>query len=130
MCIRDRDRSFHGQVRFSVPTGPSSSSLSLPAPKSSNVDKTGATTASTTELGPSLTQGRSGIGALFARLEKSKAELGLEFYAVSQATLDQVFLNIVGKHNVEEEDYERAHPKTVGIWGRFIRGVGKVVHNA
>lgn len=45
----------------------------------------------------------SGIGLLFAALERSKAELQIEYYSVSRATLDQVFLNIVGKHNVEEE---------------------------
>ncbi|KFY11468.1 hypothetical protein V491_07188, partial [Pseudogymnoascus sp. VKM F-3775] len=51
----------------------------------------------------------SGIGALIMALEERKAELGLEYYSVSPTTLDQVFLAIVTKNNVEEENY--AAPK-------------------
>ena len=38
-------------------------------------------------------------------LDAHKEELGFEYYSVSQTTLDQVFLTIVGKHNIEEENY-------------------------
>jgi coproporphyrinogen III oxidase len=44
-----------------------------------------------------------GISALFTLLEQHKADLGFEYYSVSQTTLDQVFLSIVGKHDVKEE---------------------------
>ncbi|KEF63673.1 ATPase [Exophiala aquamarina CBS 119918] len=74
---------YAGQIRFSVPTGTLRSqdedAISIPG---------------------------SGIALLFTALEKSKAELQIEYYSVSRATLDQVFLNIVGKHNVEEEGAE------------------------
>lgn len=43
------------------------------------------------------------ISTLFTALEKNKSDLQIEYYSVSRATLDQVFLNIVTKHNVEEE---------------------------
>ena len=41
---------------------------------------------------------------LFGLLEENKSRLGIEDYSVGQATLDQVFLNIIRKYNVEEED--------------------------
>ncbi|KAK5046506.1 hypothetical protein LTR84_008309 [Exophiala bonariae] len=72
---------YAGQIRFAVPT---------------------ASLRSKSEEGGS----GSGIALLFTALEKSKAELQIEYYSVSRATLDQVFLNIVGKHNVEEEGAE------------------------
>ncbi|KAK5240229.1 hypothetical protein LTR16_010942, partial [Cryomyces antarcticus] len=66
--------------------------------------------ANTTPLPPTATSDTAtyaGIAALFALLERHKHELGFEYYSVSQSTLDQVFLNIVGKHNVLEENYAR-----------------------
>jgi ATP-binding cassette subfamily A (ABC1) protein 3 len=40
--------------------------------------------------------------------------MGFEYYSVSHATLDQVFLSIVSKHNIEEENagHERQHDTT------------------
>ena len=72
---------------------------------------------------------RTGISSLFEKLEASKEELGMEFYAVSQATLDQVFLSIVGKHNVQEEDYQKARMAT-GAWGKTKAWLQKVAHDA
>ena len=45
------------------------------------------------------------IASLFLTLESSKKDIGFEYYSVSQTTLDQVFLSIVGKHDVQEENY-------------------------
>ena len=45
------------------------------------------------------------ISELFTLLEENKTALGLEYYSVSQTTLDQVFLSIVSKHHVQEENY-------------------------
>ncbi|KIV93068.1 hypothetical protein PV10_04313 [Exophiala mesophila] len=70
---------YAGQIRFSVPSS------------TARKDK---------EAG---TESNSGIAQLFTSLEKNKEDLQIEYYSVSRATLDQVFLNIVGKHNVEEE---------------------------
>ena len=46
-----------------------------------------------------------GIARLFQQLENSKQDLGFEYYSVAQTTLEDVFLTIVAKHNVEEENY-------------------------
>ncbi|KAK5328547.1 hypothetical protein LTR93_002332 [Exophiala xenobiotica] len=65
----------------------------------------------------------SGISAVFTALEKNKSELQIQYYSVSRATLDQVFLSIVGKHNVAEEGTETlAAPKHQGGngWARFF----------
>jgi ATP-binding cassette subfamily A (ABC1) protein 3 len=111
------DRSFHGQIRFEVPNRPGSDMDDLSTPVD---DKKGAKATVTPT---------SGISSLFEKLESSKEELGMEFYAVSQATLDQVFLNIVGKHNVEEEDYQKARMAT-GAWGKSTAWLRRVAHNA
>lgn len=64
------------------------------------------------------TQGRSGaLGQLVVLLEEHKARLGVEHYSVSPTTLDQVFLTIVGRHNVREENYEEQ--KKRGVWSRM-----------
>ena len=47
---------------------------------------------------------RPSIAALFGALENAKDELGFEYYSVSETTLDQVFLAIVGKYQVSGED--------------------------
>ena len=68
---------------------------------------------------PAYRQSRNGISALFGQLEANKAKLGFEYYSVSQATLDQVFLSIVSKHNVVEENYSRQHTKKVSTFQRM-----------
>ncbi|OCT45806.1 ABC transporter domain containing protein [Cladophialophora carrionii] len=74
---------YAGQIRFSVPT-----KGFLPSKDGGEIT------------------GGSGISSLFTALEKNKSGLQIEYYSVSRATLDQVFLNIVTKHNVEEEGGE------------------------
>jgi len=107
------NRSFHGQMRFSVPndrTAQRSASVTEPE------DKTGAIATTRSE--------DSGISALFAQLEANKEKLGFEYYSVSQATLDQVFLSIVGKHNVQEENYANAHKQTEGFGKKLQLAMG------
>ena len=105
---------FYGQLRFSVPVhaeegvgataddGPGG--VEKPAPP--DVDNI------STDPAPGSASAapvrRTGIAALFATLERSKAEVGFDDYSVSQTTLDQVFLTIVGRHNVREENYQDA----------------------
>lgn len=109
-------RTFHGQLRFSVPSSSSSSSSST-SPSSSPASPSPFTNSNTPSptssdeifaANPPSPSPRSGIGALFTTLEQYKDLLGFEYYSVSPTTLDQVFLGIVGKHNVEEENYENA----------------------
>jgi len=86
------DRTYHGQLRFSVPTSGARS-------------------------------GGLGISGLFNLLEAHKQALGFAYYSVSPTTLDQVFLNVVNKHNIEEENYN-AQEGTVdkkGLVARLFR---------
>ena len=89
------DKTFHGQLRFSVPANRSTVEEVRSAGSSTDI----------IQSAEDKDANRSGIGALFTTLEANKEELGFEYYSVSQTTLDQVFLSIVGKHNIEEENY-------------------------
>ena len=102
------DKTYHGQLRFSVPAR-SSPTFDLKMALSS-VDSI---------EGRSTDVSRSGIGPLFAMLEAHKEMLGFEYYSVSQTTLDQVFLSIVRKHAIEEENYTAAVRKRRG-WKRVL----------
>lgn len=95
-------KTYHGQMRFSVPA------------RVSQTESTDETRQSEDVIHP---QQRSSISALFNLLETHKDELGLEYYSVSQTTLDQVFLTIIGKHNIEEEDNPRVQKKKKSMGG-------------
>ncbi|KAI0878698.1 hypothetical protein GGS24DRAFT_371499 [Hypoxylon argillaceum] len=75
-------KTYHGQMRFSVPGS------AVP----------GARETSNTTAG-------SAVGRLVIMLEEQKEALGIEHYACTPTTLDQVFLTIVGRHNIQEEGY-------------------------
>lgn len=49
-------------------------------------------------------------------LEENKEKLGLGFYSVSPSTFDEVFLRVIEKHNVGEEDT----PMRKSWWRRKI----------
>lgn len=105
--IRDRlpsatagSRMYHGQIRFSVPVA------DVPLPKGDSYDGSG-------------TQRGSAIGRLIVLLEEHKDELKMSHYSVSPTTLDQVFLTIVGQHQVREENYDE---KPKGWWADWIPG--------
>nr|POE84614.1 atp-binding cassette sub-family a member 3 [Quercus suber] len=101
-------RSFHGQLRFSVPND-----------RTATEDYAQESLAKGGSVRESQVS-RNSISALFEQLEANKATLGFQYYSVSQATLDQVFLSIVSRNNVLEENYHREHqkPKT---FGRSVR---------
>ncbi|KAF2258503.1 P-loop containing nucleoside triphosphate hydrolase protein [Lojkania enalia] len=48
------------------------------------------------------TEGIRSLADVFARLEAKKKRLGVEYYSVSTATLDQIFLSVVGMHAPDE----------------------------
>ncbi|KAG5983008.1 hypothetical protein E4U55_000960 [Claviceps digitariae] len=48
----------------------------------------------------------SAVGQLVVILEENKQQLAIDHYSVSPTGLDQVFLSIVGQHNVKEENYD------------------------
>ncbi|KAF7122992.1 hypothetical protein CNMCM5793_001168 [Aspergillus hiratsukae] len=104
-------KTYHGQVRFSVPATPASSSS-----KTETIEYAESPVAEEEELGrglrdqssPMVPRGpraadNSIVSTIFSKLEQSKAVLGVQYYSVSQTTLDQVFLAIVGQHNIREE---------------------------
>ncbi|RDW76105.1 putative ABC transporter-3 [Coleophoma crateriformis] len=91
---------YHGQMRFSVPAKNPASSFTDDDEISSE---------------DSTVKSRGGIGSLIMILEDHRDELGLEHYSVSPTTLDQVFLTIVEKHNVEEENYGTVKEKTYAL---------------
>ncbi|KAH7336665.1 hypothetical protein BKA65DRAFT_432400 [Rhexocercosporidium sp. MPI-PUGE-AT-0058] len=75
-------QTYHGQIRFSIPKRASSDN-------------------------DEIKKDQDGVGSLIMILEDNKERLGLGHYSVSPTTLDQVFLCIVQKHNVEEEGYSK-----------------------
>lgn len=74
---------YHGQMRFSVPAS---------AVAGASADSGGGSAS-------------SAVGRLIVILEEHKDELGIEHFSCTPTTLDQVFLTIVGQHNVQEEGY-------------------------
>lgn len=98
-------KTYHGQLRFNVPA------------HRTEVEKSkGKDSVNTVHDASGQTRG---IGGLFTMLESHKGELGYEYYSVSLTTLDQVFLSIVGKHNIEEENYGQ-ETRRKGFWKRII----------
>ncbi|KIW92595.1 uncharacterized protein Z519_06442 [Cladophialophora bantiana CBS 173.52] len=95
---------YAGQIRFSVPT------KGLCASKDGEISA------------------ESGIASLFTALEKNRSELQIEYYSVSRATLDQVFLNIVSKHNVEEEGGETPPEPKINLIKELSRVISRSVN--
>ncbi|KAF5648374.1 ABC transporter [Fusarium sp. NRRL 52700] len=97
------EKTYHGQIRFSL-----------------RADQVLAATSG--RKGEEITNDRdvdlsqSAIGHLVVLLEENKAKLGVGHYSVMPTTLDQVFLTIVGQHNVEEENSEE---KKQSIWRKI-----------
>ena len=117
------EKTYHGQMRFSVPvhstlSSAPDSSAELPTISEKNThDEISSTSISHFDM-PGKPRGGN-ISTLFKMLEANKLRLGLEYYSVSHTTLDQVFLKIVGDHQVEEENYGAEEKK--GSWVRYLR---------
>ena len=106
------DKTYHGQIRFSVPAKKDEVKHETKINIAEDVDEI--------KGGMSVKRNDSGIGFLITMLEDHREELKLEHYSVSPTTLDQVFLTIVGKHDVQEEGYAGAKPKRnlINFWKR------------
>lgn len=87
-----------GQLRFNIPSVPPSS-----APEPEAEPTADLTTTKKGEVEP------PSVGSLFVLLEENKQSLGLEFYSVSVSTFDEVFLKVVRRHGVGEEDHAEAN---------------------
>ncbi|KAL4917969.1 hypothetical protein BDW62DRAFT_210883 [Aspergillus aurantiobrunneus] len=113
-------KTYHGQLRFSVPADMSHEKeryTNSDDEKSSNSRDleindqvnpvslhSGVSTLVGSRTGPENLRAKSSVSKLFSRLELNKAALGVEHYSISQTTLDQVFLTIVGRHHIREEN--------------------------
>jgi ABC-type multidrug transport system ATPase subunit len=98
-------KTYHGQLRFSVPTESPSDMVSNHGTESITEDEIHfdlGRDGQNVETSTVMKRGNGGIGNLFSCLEANKELLGVQYYSVSQTSLDQVFLTIVGKHNIEE----------------------------
>ncbi|KAI2793571.1 hypothetical protein POX_a00152 [Penicillium oxalicum] len=104
---------YHGQLRFSVPAVSARKSSEI---CSSPEDKICEESMDDSSVPPVL-RSNDQIGELFSRLEEVKDTLGIMYYSVSQTTLDQVFLKIVGDHQIEEENSQDP-PKKQGFLRR------------
>lgn len=93
---------YHGQMRFNIPAhGAATSEASASEKEEDEVS----------------------VGKLFVLLEENKEKLGLEFYSVSPSTFDEVFLRVVEKHNVGEEDT----PNVKKDWKYWVKTVAKAL---
>ena len=143
------ERVFHGQIRFSVPSSlyannddaaatyeklnatSTSSSSSSYEQYNNSYNNNAVITARHGAGAAAAGQRRGGVSTLFALLESNMHALGLEYYSVSQSTLDQVFLNIIGKHRIEEENSERSRKEEKkakrkgGVVGLLMRLIGR-----
>jgi ATP-binding cassette subfamily A (ABC1) protein 3 len=54
---------------------------------------------------PVTSDGTRSVSSIFEVFEENKQRLGIKFYSVSPSTFDEVFLNVIGKHSVQEEDF-------------------------
>ncbi|KAH8840406.1 hypothetical protein MCOR02_006316 [Pyricularia oryzae] len=100
------EKVYHGQLRFSVPASVVSGQKqrTTEGGEGDEITREGQAAASSRSS-------QSAVGKLVVMLEENK-HLGIEHYAVSPTTLDQVFLTIVGKHNVKEEGYNEDEKPT------------------
>ncbi|EGX88693.1 ABC transporter [Cordyceps militaris CM01] len=94
---RIEQETFHGQMRFSVPAS------SIPVSNGSGGEDSGS---------------GSAIGQLLLILEENRERLGVAHHSVSPTTLNEVFLTIVGKYDVQEEG--EAAPKKTPWWKRSM----------
>lgn len=106
------DKTYHGQIRFSVPARRSVAQNESNAESDEEISSVS-----------KLSSCQEGVGSMIMVLEENRDALGLEHYSVSPTTLDQVFLSIVQKHNVEEEGYAGPKPKKRVLKSLFSRSM-------
>lgn len=90
--VAETEKSVGGQMRFAVP-------IKASAEKGELLDG-------------------SHMGKMFRAIEAGKKDMKIRDYSIGHATLDQVFLNVVSRHGVDEENAERA--KKHGMFGKLL----------
>lgn len=99
-------KTYHGQLRFSLSNSSSLSNHGIshsPMHQPDEDDNIYTDSPATGRSNEGNDSGKISTSRLFSLLEQSKERLGFAYYSVSQTTLDQVFLTIVGQHNIKEE---------------------------
>lgn len=96
------DKTYHGQIRFSV--------------RGADVLAATSSTVTSSEEGT----GEGAVGQLLLLLERAKAAQGVAHYSVTPTTLDQVFLNIVRAHDGDEENQHEIALGPLGKVGRVL----------
>ena len=97
------EKTYHGQMRFSVPAA----EVRKHSRGTTNGDST------------------SAIGQLLVLLEDNKEKLGIAYHSVAPTTLNEVFLTIVGRYQVQEEGYRETDQKKKKKvpWRKLLLGV-------
>jgi ATP-binding cassette, subfamily A (ABC1), member 3 len=141
--VEVEQKTYHGQMRFAVPASevtrradtvedaPGFKSLlgsdgTARLPQDTDSDdsiqsapqQSDTTAASGQSSRTAARDSQSAIGSLIVLIEENKERLGIEHYSVSPTTLDQVFLTIVGKHGVQEENAGHAKKEKTSWWRR------------
>ncbi|KAJ4196204.1 hypothetical protein NW759_016410 [Fusarium solani] len=96
------EKTYHGQIRFSVRVSQVLATIQ------------GHDEREIVNSGQDISQ--SAIGHLVVLLEENRGHLGIGHYSISPTTLDQVFLTIVGRQNIKEENSEE---KKDSIWRKL-----------
>jgi ATP-binding cassette, subfamily A (ABC1), member 3 len=96
--------SLGGQVKFTVPL--TADPAALPGEEGHHAGDGG--------IVVGTVAGGGGIGAVIKKIEASKKELGVAYYAIGSATLEHVFMSVVKENHVLEED-----EKVGGRWWRW-----------
>lgn len=101
-------KTYHGQLRFTVRARdlagltPSHSSQT-PGHRGDDEDQVYGDHSYASSR-TTLRGSESAVGSLVVLLEENRKQLGISHYSVAPTGLDQVFLSIVGQHNVQEEN--------------------------
>jgi ABC-type multidrug transport system ATPase subunit len=93
---------YHGQLRYMVPAN-GAANAAREADGTDEILSAPNGAANGTAIGAATTEPRS-VGSLFMLLEENKRAQGIEFFSVSPTTFDEVFLTVIDKHQIGEEE--------------------------
>jgi len=106
------DKSLHGQIKFKVPANAATENrndVGITRKLADDDTISSASTNSDHKMVATTAIQRTSVNSLFEKFETHKKDLGIMYYNISQTSLEEVFLNIVGKSEAIEEGYEREH---------------------
>jgi ATP-binding cassette subfamily A (ABC1) protein 3 len=92
---------YHGQLRFIVSSSHNGFKIA------EDIDG---------EKAESIGDQRS-VASIFCLMEENKKALGIKFYSVSPSTFDEVFLKVVERHQIQEEEVHQPRQRNwSGAW--------------